>query len=57
MDIPTVAIVGYTNAGKTSLIKALTKDASLQPRNQLFATLGISLDIVSISNLFNFFLL
>ncbi len=43
MDIPTVAIVGYTNAGKTSLIKALTKDASLQPRNQLFATLGISI--------------
>ncbi|XP_076280543.1 putative GTP-binding protein 6 [Lasioglossum baleicum] len=36
---PSVAVVGYTNAGKTSLIKALTGDASLQPRNQLFATL------------------
>lgn len=43
MDIPTVAVVGYTNAGKTALIKALTKDASLQPKNQLFATLGISI--------------
>nr|XP_033338458.1 putative GTP-binding protein 6 [Megalopta genalis] len=37
--IPSIAVVGYTNAGKTSLIKALTGDASLQPRNQLFATL------------------
>ncbi|XP_076658020.1 putative GTP-binding protein 6 [Halictus rubicundus] len=36
---PSVAIIGYTNAGKTSLIQALTGDASLQPRNQLFATL------------------
>lgn len=36
---PTVAVVGYTNAGKTSLIKALTDDSSLHPRNKLFATL------------------
>lgn len=36
---PTIAIVGYTNAGKTSLIKALTDDDSLQPENKLFATL------------------
>ena len=36
-----MAVVGYTNAGKTSLIKALTNDTSLQPKNQLFATLGI----------------
>lgn len=36
---PTVAVVGYTNAGKTSLIKALTNDDALQPRNELFATL------------------
>lgn len=39
LGFPTVAIVGYTNAGKTSLIKALTNDNSLQPRNKLFATL------------------
>ncbi|EFN85006.1 Putative GTP-binding protein 6 [Harpegnathos saltator] len=37
--IPTVAVVGYTNSGKTSLIKALTDDKSLQPKNKLFATL------------------
>ncbi|CAF1416676.1 unnamed protein product [Adineta steineri] len=42
IDIPTVAVVGYTNAGKTSLIKALTKDASMQPKNQLFATLDVT---------------
>ncbi|XP_001604860.1 putative GTP-binding protein 6 [Nasonia vitripennis] len=35
----TVAVVGYTNAGKTSLIKALTSDEMLKPRNVLFATL------------------
>lgn len=37
--IPTVAVVGYTNCGKTSLIKALTDDKSLKPKNVLFATL------------------
>nr|XP_031837462.1 putative GTP-binding protein 6 isoform X1 [Nomia melanderi] len=36
---PSIAVVGYTNAGKTSLIKALTGDASLEPKNKLFATL------------------
>ncbi|KAM0733459.1 putative GTP-binding protein 6 [Formica fusca] len=36
---PIVAVVGYTNAGKTCLIKALTDDKSLQPKNKLFATL------------------
>ncbi|KAF7989683.1 hypothetical protein HCN44_008357 [Aphidius gifuensis] len=39
LDIPSVAVVGYTNAGKTCLIKALTGDASLTPENKLFATL------------------
>ncbi|XP_015599505.1 putative GTP-binding protein 6 [Cephus cinctus] len=38
-SIPSVAVVGYTNAGKTSLIKALTGDDSLEPKNYLFATL------------------
>lgn len=42
---PTVAVVGYTNAGKTSLIKALTDDASLQPRNTLFATLDTTVHL------------
>ncbi|XP_078032979.1 putative GTP-binding protein 6 [Augochlora pura] len=40
---PSVAVVGYTNAGKTSLIKALTGDTSLKPRNQLFATLDTTI--------------
>jgi GTP-binding protein HflX len=37
-----VAVVGYTNCGKTSLIKALTDEASLVPKNQLFATLDVT---------------
>lgn len=37
--LPIVAVVGYTNAGKTSLIKSLTQDESLNPENKLFATL------------------
>lgn len=40
--IPVVAVIGYTNAGKTSLIKALTNDSRLVPRNQLFATLDVT---------------
>uniref|UniRef100_A0A1B0C4K9 Hflx-type G domain-containing protein n=1 Tax=Glossina palpalis gambiensis TaxID=67801 RepID=A0A1B0C4K9_9MUSC len=39
---PIVAVVGYTNAGKTSLIKALTKEQSMQPKDQLFATLDVT---------------
>ncbi|XP_055633715.1 putative GTP-binding protein 6 [Toxorhynchites rutilus septentrionalis] len=39
---PIVAVVGYTNAGKTSLIKALTGEKSLEPRDQLFATLDVT---------------
>eukprot|EP00088_Acartia_fossae_P013961 TRINITY_DN17410_c0_g1_i1.p1 TRINITY_DN17410_c0_g1~~TRINITY_DN17410_c0_g1_i1.p1 ORF type:complete len:513 (-),score=40.92 TRINITY_DN17410_c0_g1_i1:7-1356(-) len=40
--IPTVAIVGYTNCGKTSLIKALTGEETLKPENKLFATLDVT---------------
>ncbi|KAF2883004.1 hypothetical protein ILUMI_23142 [Ignelater luminosus] len=43
MDYPIIAIVGYTNAGKTSLIKALTGDEKLQPKNYLFATLDVTM--------------
>ncbi|XP_034238621.1 putative GTP-binding protein 6 [Thrips palmi] len=39
---PIVAVMGYTNAGKTSLIKALTGTEKLEPRNQLFATLDVT---------------
>lgn len=41
-DLPVVAVVGYTNAGKTSLVKALTQDAGLAPRDCLFATLDVT---------------
>ena len=37
-DVPSVAIVGYTNAGKSTLINALT-NAEVYVANQLFATL------------------
>ncbi|KAK6758273.1 hypothetical protein RB195_015845 [Necator americanus] len=38
-DAAMVAIVGYTNAGKTSLVKCLTGASSLMPKDRLFATL------------------
>lgn len=41
-QFPVIAVVGYTNSGKTSLIKALTNEASLQPKDQLFATLDVT---------------
>lgn len=41
-NYPIAAVVGYTNAGKTSLIKTLTIEDSLMPRNQLFATLDVT---------------
>ncbi|BFZ03951.1 hypothetical protein BsWGS_06990 [Bradybaena similaris] len=41
-SVPTVAVVGYTNSGKTTLIKALTDDPNLIPQNHLFATLDVS---------------
>ena len=37
-EVPTVALVGYTNAGKTTLFNALA-GANLAARDQLFATL------------------
>jgi len=37
-EIPTVALAGYTNAGKSTLLNALT-DADVSVRNRLFETL------------------
>ncbi|XP_036788497.2 putative GTP-binding protein 6 [Manis pentadactyla] len=41
-EFPVISMVGYTNCGKTTLIKALTGDPAIQPRDQLFATLDIT---------------
>ncbi|KAK2153223.1 hypothetical protein LSH36_304g08000 [Paralvinella palmiformis] len=41
-ELPLVAVVGYTNAGKTSLIRALARDSNLQPWDQVFATLDVT---------------
>ena len=43
VSLPVVALVGYTNAGKTTLAGALSKDESLQPKDMLFATLDTTL--------------
>lgn len=42
LNVPSVAVVGYTNCGKTSLIKALTGTHKLTPKNKLFATLDVT---------------
>ncbi|CAO2593180.1 Putative GTP-binding protein 6 [Lemmus lemmus] len=41
-ELPIVSVVGYTNCGKTTLIKALTGEATMQPCNQLFTTLDVT---------------
>jgi len=40
--IPSVAVIGYTNAGKTALIKAITSTEKLEPKDELFATLDVT---------------
>lgn len=47
-DIPTVGLVGYTNAGKSTLFNALT-GASTYAENKLFATLDPSLRRLQVS--------
>ncbi|XP_014293442.1 putative GTP-binding protein 6 [Halyomorpha halys] len=42
MEFPIVAVVGYTNAGKTSLIKCLTEEEKMNPEDKLFATLDVT---------------
>lgn len=41
-ELPVVSLVGYTNCGKTTLVRALTGDCKVQPRDQLFATLDVT---------------
>ena len=47
-EIPTVSLVGYTNAGKSTLFNALT-DASVYAADQLFATLDPTLRKLKLS--------
>lgn len=48
-EIPQVAIVGYTNAGKSTLLNALT-DADALVQNQLFATLDSTVRRVELAD-------
>lgn len=48
-EIPTVSLVGYTNAGKSTLFNVLT-DADVYVEDQLFATLDPTLRKVKIDN-------
>ncbi len=48
-SMPTVALVGYTNAGKSTLFNALT-DASVYVEDQLFATLDPTLRSLLLEN-------
>ncbi|XP_038673746.1 putative GTP-binding protein 6 isoform X1 [Scyliorhinus canicula] len=41
-ELPVISVMGYTNCGKTTLIKTLTGDTGLHPRDQLFATLDVT---------------
>jgi len=48
-EIPTVALVGYTNAGKTTLFNALS-GARLKAKDQLFATLDPTIRKLSLGH-------
>lgn len=41
-EVLTVAVIGYTNCGKTSLIKSLTNSTTMEPKDRLFATLDVT---------------
>jgi GTPase len=48
--MPVVALVGYTNAGKSTLMRSLTSDTEIYVANQLFATLDTTTRRVELSN-------
>jgi len=50
-NLPVVALVGYTNAGKTSLLQALTHKENLYIADKLFATLDTRIGNAYLPNL------
>ncbi|XP_002735823.1 putative GTP-binding protein 6 [Saccoglossus kowalevskii] len=52
-QFPTISVVGYTNSGKTTLIKSLTGDLDLCPQDKLFATLDITSHVGQLTNRMN----
>ncbi len=48
MNIPVVSLVGYTNSGKSSLLRILSGDQSLVAENRLFSTLDTFLRRVAL---------
>ncbi|XP_074593399.1 putative GTP-binding protein 6 [Brevipalpus obovatus] len=56
-DIPSIAVIGYTNSGKTSLIKAITNKNELEPEDRLFATLDVTAHLCSFPSFKNVALL
>lgn len=50
LKLPTVAVVGYTNSGKTTLIKSITNSKTLTPEDRLFATLDVTVHDAILSN-------
>ncbi len=48
-EVPVVAIVGYTNAGKSTLLNALT-DAGIPANNRLFDTLDTTTRLLTVSD-------
>ncbi|XP_015788051.1 putative GTP-binding protein 6 [Tetranychus urticae] len=51
LQYPIVSVIGYTNSGKTSLIKALSQDGKLSPEDRLFATLEVTAHPVKLPSL------
>ncbi len=48
MNIPVASLVGYTNSGKSSLLRVLSGDATLVAENKLFTTLDTFLRRVNL---------
>ena len=48
-EVPTISLVGYTNAGKSSLFNQLTS-ADMYAANKLFATLDLTLRRITLPN-------